>query len=592
MDDELELCCQPCTPVELQIQWKEENTRLAIEQARHFAPVTDQDIDELLQHFSGSLALERQLSGNQPSIRLASASNDSDEHNNNEYDDNSDEQPSRQVPSEPRPKALQAAQPLLNAFQPQANDTISCEQVCLGGHKERILGLAFDDTGRFLATASQDSNVCIWDGKDIKYTMVGKLVHNAEFECLRVAWASSTWASQQSIFTHRPKYLLATGTAEGLVHVYGTEDPTKNELWKLLYTIDHGVFDHLREILVDDTDKPQIYALQFIDHWKALPNADDDAMNSFLLTSSNDSVHLWELDAQKKSKVHDDGTFEHALHLREVMSLRFTHLHGMGYGVRLCQVTGRAVLSSLPSATSVISAEAEADDTPYGGHRNPHGIIFVFDASYSASNGLLGVALSDGSLRLMNGRGVCLSVMQLPGVQAHLTSFAWDSSGTRLATSVATGHVITWSIANVTSHTGVEELNTSCTSVMQGGHVPGRPLFGVAYCGDNEELLISWGVDGRLCLWDSRSEEGDVDEPLAILLDRPDYPIFAVDLFLAKGLIAVGGGADGGFIGIPAYVYKYQQAGVQEHQSKKAKSTTDNDDTADQDEDVDEQKIE
>mmetsp|Transcript_28501 Transcript_28501/g.34781 ORF Transcript_28501/g.34781 Transcript_28501/m.34781 type:complete len:123 (-) Transcript_28501:172-540(-) len=107
----------------------------------------------------------------------------------------------------------------------------------------------------------------------------------------------------------------------------------------------------------------------------------------------------------------------------------------------------------------------------------------------------------------------------------------------------------------------------------------GRPLFGVKYLGgDNQDLLLSWGIDGRVCLWESWSL-GQIHEPLAILVSRSDYPIYAVDVIeeelsrsknlakteeagqddvAARALttrIAVGGGRDGGFIGIPVYLY-------------------------------------
>jgi len=83
---------------------------------------------------------------------------------------------------------------------------------------------------------------------------------------------------------------------------------------------------------------------------------------------------------------------------------------------------------------------------------------------------------------------------------------------------------------------------------------------------------MSWGVDGRLCLWDSHSF-GQIHSPMAILVDRSDYPIFAVDKLeivrksKANGnvganengydisCIAVAGGRDGGFLGIPVYLY-------------------------------------
>ena len=165
--------------------------------------------------------------------------------------------------------------------------------------------------------------------------------------------------------------------------------------------------------------------------------------NSFLLTSSDDHVHLWEIDQLNKKTKAADGAVSRQLHLREVLSLKFVSMNGPARGVMISPVTEESMLQNLCDAHA---ASHQPSGFQFGGERNPENLIFVFDAFYCATNGLLGVALSDGSLRLMNGRGVCLSVLELPGGQSHLTSFAWDSTGTKLVTTVATGHLITWGI--------------------------------------------------------------------------------------------------------------------------------------------------
>lgn len=99
------------------------------------------------------------------------------------------------------------------------------------------------------------------------------------------------------------------------------------------------------------------------------------------------------------------------------------------------------------------------------------------------------------------------------------------------------------------------------------GHDVGRPLFGAKYCGgEHQELLLTWGVDGKVCVWDSFST-GEVTAPLCPLVSRKEYPVYALDVHeggappaaqaddQSRVRIAVGGGSDGGFLGVPAYLY-------------------------------------
>lgn len=513
-----------------------------------------------------------------------------------------------------RPQAVKAAQPLLRAFQAQLaalNDQDSTnhqssspaggspinERACIG-HKERILGMDLDETGQFLATSSQDATVRIWNASNHRLLSTLTMA-NKDFECLRVAWASSSWG-QDKIDRDNGDYhcLLASGGADGVVKLWGCRDPLEGD-WQCLEKLDHASYSHFHSTTEDDSDKPQVYALEFIDHWRALPSEstfDAASNNSFLMTSSDDHVHLWEIDAQKKARTDQNGSSEKQLHLREVFSLCFGDMHNVGYGVRMCSVTGSGILSGTAPAqetsttgTTMLSSQASLPSKPFGGERNPQNLVYVFEARYCDVNGLLGVALSDGSLRLMNGRGLCLTILHLPGIQSHLTSFSWDSSGQRLATSVATGHVITWQVEWEQNDGGDEDgdcgdrtsafsgtlLRPTVQAILSGGHEPGRPLFGALYCGSagnndtqQEELLLSWGVDGRLCLWDACAC-GEVESPMSVLLDKPDYPIYAVHA-RTEGIVVAGGGSEGGFVGIPVYLYDYPR-GDDEQLSKKAK---------------------
>lgn len=82
-----------------------------------------------------------------------------------------------------------------------------------------------------------------------------------------------------------------------------------------------------------------------------------------------------------------------------------------------------------------------------------------------------------------------------------------------------------------------------------------------------KDLLLTWGVDGKVCLWDSFSI-GKVRSPLCTLISQPNYPIYTLDLTKERKKrgdsvehgryvvhMAIGGGADGGFCGVPVYLY-------------------------------------
>ena len=71
-------------------------------------------------------------------------------------------------------------------------------------------------------------------------------------------------------------------------------------------------------------------------------------------------------------------------------------------------------------------------------------------------------------------------------------------------------------------------------------------------------------MDGKVCVWDSYSD-GEVQFPFCTLISHSDYPIYALDVITPvkhiqscqtpKSHIAIGGGSEGGFLGVPAYIY-------------------------------------
>jgi len=448
-------------------------------------------------------------------------------------------------------------------FTPRENIS---ERHCLG-HRERILSVRFSPCGNYMATASADSTIRVW--RPARNQLLASLSHHdSKYECLRVAWGPATWLSSDATRDEAP--LLATAGADGNVYVL----KQIGERWDIMACIDHT--DGLRHFTPSDPeDKPQIYSLQFIENWEVTPGA--TCTNKFLLTSSEDHVHIWEVVQEPKAlrdvtlaTVEEEGEgYEEASqeeeeeqypwHFKEVFSIGFGDLHSIDYGI----CVGRVTESSSPMLqyTNTAALKGINRTAAFGGERNPDGDVFVFDASYCTTNGMLGVALSDGSLRLLNGRGECLSVLQLPGANTHLTSFCWDSTGTKLATSVAgTGHVVTWEILLNASRSDVQK--TSCQAILGGGHT--GTVFGTFYCGSktedqNDPLLLSWGVDGRVSVWHAETY-GEADFPIATLVNDSEYPIFGLDYHEGTGCLAlVGGSGDGGFIGIPAILYDIEK---------------------------------
>jgi WD40 repeat protein len=460
-----------------------------------------------------------------------------------------------------RPEASVAAEPLMNNLN---------ERQCFG-HKGTIFGVAISNCGEFCATASQDSTTRIWD--IAKNRLLSTIQCGDDSECLRVTWASSEWAQKgtKGFRRYTDDLLLATSGSDGFAKIWQSID--RGISWMLCSSIYHGPERNgLRRendicIISEDNSVPgsvtnednslgsEIYCLQFIDTWKGLPlNSRFDSTPkslNVLMTSAEDFIYIWEYDTSINNIQSD-------FRMNKVLSLHFTHL-ACGYGGVFVHVNidGTNDLSSKwtkENKANLITTTTTSK--AFGGDRNPNNLVFVFDAVQCPANDLLGVALSDGSLRLINGRGVCMTILQLPGCQSHLTSFAWNKSGTRLASCVASGQVVLWDINHID---GRKHIEPSCRSVLEGGHKVGRPLYGASFFGGDEDLLLTWGVDGRLVLWDSYSS-GQIHSPIRTLVDNEDYPIYAVDHFSCpndtkRSFIVSCGGREAGFIGVPFTLY-------------------------------------
>jgi len=503
-------------------------------------------------------------------------------------------------------KAQLISGPIIRSFQEKGKN----ERMCLG-HKETVFGLSFSPCSKYLATASQDSTICVWDvaQNSLISTLKG---HGTDSECLRVAWASSIWGmglrdnkiSEKNDSNNKTNgMILASAGADGLVKIWKSTDECNK--WDCISTLDHAPKDnHVgskekkdkddskeekdenvsneekdedgpEEQSVDNEDNiPQIYALEFIDHWQGLPtprsflgqenDATEHSSLSILMTSSDDHIHFWQAcPCQRQPNSRKEGEAsditEQTFKMDRILNFRFTHLeHGFGGVFVTLDQDKNTGNQPFPTSTS-------SHSKAFGGVKNPENLVFVFDASHCPANNLLGAALSDGTVRLINGRGVCVSILQLPGCQSHLTSFGWSKTGTRLASCVATGHLILWDIYFGDGKGGVRP---ACRAVLEGGHDQGRPLYGASFCGgEDEDLVLSWGVDGKLCLWDSQSE-GQVNAPISVLTSNKDYPLYAADVIERKTnspsenpirRIALGGGREAGFMGVLVYLRDFDK---------------------------------
>lgn len=153
------------------------------------------------------------------------------------------------------------------------------EKSCLG-HKETVFGVSFSPCGKFLATASQESKVCVWKGNRLHVTLSD---HDSNYECLRVAWSSLSWRSQKREIEDCDRQdddlYLASGSADGRTKIW---QPLKDTQCRCVIDL----FDE------NKTDQAQVYVLQFVDVWKGL--SDENLLGSGVLMSSEDNLlHLW-----------------------------------------------------------------------------------------------------------------------------------------------------------------------------------------------------------------------------------------------------------------------------------------------------------
>ena len=388
------------------------------------------------------------------------------------------------IPPQIRPQAMHEANRLHSAFfghplpsSSNDNDTTTInasptkrtkltpknERLCMGGHRATIFGLSFSPDGKYIASASEDSTICIWDVKSHRLITTLKEGIDDKYECLRVAW----------INTNTNITINNDDGAAGVVRLWsGCCETQGGKLsWHSVGTIDHYLLqkegsngnDQIDDAAAveGEDDRPQIYAMQFV-HSQSAKDL------NLLLTSANDTIYLWNIVEQEKSHANNDSQFVKQRTILPYASVQFSHLHNL----------------------------QQHQVNQFGGERNPDNELYVFDASYSQSKDLIGVALSDGTCRVLslvaNGknnnnnadrnhhRAYCQEqcVLSLPNGYfpgnrgGHLTALSWDKSGSRLATCIASGRVVLWSLQVVNGVYGAMQrqvLHPSCVSVLEGG---------------------------------------------------------------------------------------------------------------------------
>jgi WD40 repeat protein len=206
------LFCQPCTPTGSQAHVIGSLLASITEDDEFLDPVAadlkqfeqegrpqlpNKEFDSLLLHMLSGAEAEREMDSlfekAASEAQQASADDSSHEHSIIQRDHTSPdhftehqdptEEPSFYVSS--RPEALDAAAPILASFV-KTPSGLANERSCLG-HKETIFGVSFSECGKYLASASQDSTVIVWDVATNK-ELATLREHSKDYECLRVAW--------------------------------------------------------------------------------------------------------------------------------------------------------------------------------------------------------------------------------------------------------------------------------------------------------------------------------------------------------------------------------------------------------------------
>lgn len=330
--------------------------------------------------------------------------------------------------------------------------------------------------------------------------------HNKKHEVLRACWAPPGTAGDS--------VSIATGSADGTVRLWGIPtgdgdgEKTGVDRYQSLKVV--GQLRHRNQAKGLDG---QVYSCQFIPDPASSTTANGPATTPQssagtmrLLTASDSSVHLWDVETRKR-------------------------------------VATRAL--------------SKVGDHSIGGGRNPGDNCFVFDAKPRPGSGssVLAVALSDGTVRVGDILQEGEQTVVLQGTSnTHLTSLAWSDDGTILTSCGGNGAVTVWDTRTWTVRS---VLSGHSRPVYGAAFYPGAPS-GAAPSGQessSSQLLLSWSSDETVCVWDAGRATGDAAPPLATLVVEEGFPVYSCSVSADARRFAVAGGGGGGekagFLGVP-----------------------------------------